>query len=94
MELKGTKGPLDTRKSSGTWSVTPVCLRLAALNPYHGCLGQKMAVFGSKLQRFVRAPPNLAPPTRADTVEFVAQNLDLARPHLGSRMAKVQPLSP
>ena len=34
MELEGTKGPLVTRKSSRTWSVAAVCLRLAVLNPY------------------------------------------------------------
>ena len=44
-----------------------------------------MAVFGPKLRRFGRAPPDLAPPARAATGEFLAQNLDLAR--LGSNMA-------
>ena len=34
VELEGTKGPLVTRKSSRTWSVPAVCLRLAVLNPY------------------------------------------------------------
>ena len=34
VELEGTKGPLVTRKSSRTWSVGAVCLRLAVLNPY------------------------------------------------------------
>ena len=38
-----------------------------------------MAVFGPKLRRFGRAPPNLAPPPRAATGEFLAENLDLAR---------------
>ena len=41
--------------------------------------GRKMAVFGPKLRRFGRAPPNLAPTPRAATSEFLAQNLDLAR---------------
>ena len=80
VELEGTKGPLVTRKSSRTWSVGAVCLRLAVLNPYWGCFGRKMAVFGPKLRRFGRAPPDLAPPPRAATGEFLAQNLDLARP--------------
>ena len=39
-----------------------------------------MAVFGPKLRIFGRAPPDLAPPPRAATGEFLAQNLDLARP--------------
>ena len=34
VELEGTKGPLVTRKSSRTWSVAAVCLRLVVLNPY------------------------------------------------------------
>ena len=38
-----------------------------------------MAVFGPELRRFGRAPPDLAPPPRAATGEFLAQNLDLAR---------------
>ena len=80
VELEGTKGPLVTRKSSCTWSVAAVCLHLAVLNPYYGCFGRKKAVFGSKLRRFERAPPDLAPPPRAATGEFLAQNLDLARP--------------
>ena len=80
VELEGTKGPLVTRKSSRTWNVAAVCLRLAVLNPYQGCFGRKMAVFGPKLRRFGRAPPDLAPPPRAATGEFLAQNLDLARP--------------
>ena len=39
-----------------------------------------MAVFGPKVRRFGRARPDLAPPPWAATAEFLAQNLDLARP--------------
>ena len=39
-----------------------------------------MAVFGPKLRRFGRAPPDLVPTPRAATGECLAQNLDLARP--------------
>ena len=39
-----------------------------------------MAVFGPKLRRFWGAPPELAPPPRAAIGEFLAQNLDFARP--------------
>ena len=39
----------------------------------NGCFWPK------KLRRFGRAPPDLAPTTRAATGEFPAQNLDLAR---------------
>ena len=80
VELEGTKGPLVTRKSSRTCSVAAVCLCLAVLNEFQGCFGRKMAVFGPKLRRFGRAPTDLAPTPRATTGEFLAQNLDLARP--------------
>ena len=48
--------------------------------PLPGLFWAKMAVFGPKLRRFGRAPPDLAPPPRAATGEFLAQNLDSARP--------------
>ena len=50
MELEGRKELVDTGKSSGTWSVPTVCLRLAVLNMFQGFFGPKMAVFGPKLQ--------------------------------------------
>ena len=50
MELEGRKGLVDTGKSSGTWSVPTVSLRLAVLNVFQGFFGPKMAVFGPKLQ--------------------------------------------
>ena len=80
MELKGIRGLFDTVKSSRTCSVATVSLRLGVWPGVKGFFGRKMAVFGPKLQRFGRAPPNLAPPPRAATCELLAQNLDLARP--------------
>ena len=80
VELKGTRELFDTVKSSRTWSVVPVSLRLGVSPGFWGDFGRKMAVFGPKVRRLGRAPPNLAPPPRAATGEFVAQNLDLARP--------------
>ena len=50
MELEGRKELVDTGKSSGTWSVPTVSLRLAVLNVFHGFFGPKMAVFGPKMQ--------------------------------------------
>ena len=79
MELKGTRGLFDTVKSGRTWSVATVSLRLAVVPCLGGYLGQKKAVFGPKLRRFGRAPPDLAPTPRATTGDFLAQNLDLAR---------------
>ena len=79
VELKGTRGLLDTAKSSRTWAVATVSLRLGVSPGFGGYFGRKMAVFGPKLRRSGRAPPDLAPPPRAATGEFLAQNLDLAR---------------
>ena len=50
MELEGGKELVDTGKSSRTWSVPTVSLRLAVLNVFQGFFGPKMAVFGPKLQ--------------------------------------------
>ena len=80
VQLKGTRGLFDTAKSSHTWCVGTVSLRLGVLPGFGGYFGRKMAIFGPKLRRFGRAPPNLAPPPQAATGEFLAQNLDLARP--------------
>ena len=80
VDLKGTRGLLDTAKSSRTCSVATVSLRLGVSRGFGGCFWRKMAIFGPKLRRFGRAPPDLAPPPRAATGEFLAQNLDLAMP--------------
>ena len=80
VELEGTRGLFDTAKSSGTWAVATVSLRLGVSPGFGGYFGRKMAVFGPKMRSFGRAPPDLAPPPRAATGEFLAQNLDLARP--------------
>ena len=50
MELEGRKELVDTEKSSRTWTVPTISLRLAILNVFEGFFGPKMAVFGPKLQ--------------------------------------------
>ena len=80
MELKGTRGLFDTAKASRTWVVATVCLRFGISPGFGNHFGRKMAVFGPNLRRLGRAPPDLAPPARAATGEFLAQNLDSARP--------------
>ena len=50
MELEGRKELVDMGKSSRTWSVPTISLRLAVLNVFQGFFGPKMAVFGPKLQ--------------------------------------------
>ena len=79
MELKGTRGLFDTVKSSLTCSVAIVSLRLRVSPRFGGYFGRKMAVFGPKLPRFGRAPTDLAPPPRAATGEFLAQNLGFGK---------------
>ena len=79
MELKGTRGLFDTVKSSRTWIVATVSLLFAVLTRFGGRFGPKKAVLGHKMCSFGRAPPDLAPPPRAATGEFLAENLNLAR---------------
>ena len=50
MELEGRKELVHTGKSSRTWSVPTVSLRLAVLNVFQGFFGPKMVVFDPKLQ--------------------------------------------
>ena len=80
MELKGTRELFDTVKSSRTCSVATVSLSLGVLPEFGGYFGRKLAVFGPKVCRFGRVPPDLTPPPRAATGEFLAQNSDLATP--------------
>ena len=67
VELQGTRGLFDTVKSSRTWGVATVFLLLGVVPGFGGYFGRKMAVFGPKLRRFGRAPPDLAPTPRAAT---------------------------
>ena len=66
MELEGRKELVDMGKSSRTWSVPTVSLRLAVLNVFQGFFGPKMAVFGPKLQflklRSATCEPRSRPP--------------------------------
>ena len=78
-ELGGNKELLVTVKSSRTWIVATVCFRLAVSTGFRGGFGPKKAVLGHEMRSFGRAPPDLAPPPRGATGEFLAQNLDLAR---------------
>ena len=80
MELKGTRGLFDTVKPRRACNVATGSLRLAVLTRFGGRFGPKKAVLGHKLRSFGRAPPNLAPPPRGATAEFLAIKLDLAWP--------------
>ena len=80
VQLKGNRGPLDTAKASCTCGVATVSLCLCVSLGLGGYLGRKVAVFGPKVRRFGRGPPDLASPPWPATGEFLAQTLDLARP--------------
>ena len=80
VELTGTRGLFDTAQSSRTWAIATVSLRLGVSPEFGGYFRRKMPVLGPKLRRFGRAPPDLAQLPRAAISEFLAQDLDLARP--------------
>ena len=80
MELEGKKGLLFTGQSRRMWVVPTVCRRLSVLTEFQGRFEPKKAILGNKMRSFGRAPPNLAPPPWGATGEFLAQNLDLAKP--------------
>ena len=75
MELEGRKGLVDTGKSSRTWSVPSVSLRLAVLNVFKGFFGPKMGVFGPKLQFLKLRSAACDSCFPAATVEFFAHTL-------------------
>ena len=78
MELEGKKGLLFTAQSRRTCSVRTGCCRLPVLTEFRGRFGPKKVVLGHKIRSFGRARPDLAPPPRGATGEFLAENLDLA----------------
>ena len=79
MELEGKKGLLVTGQSRRMSNVGTVCLHLAIFSGFREYFGPKKAVLGHKMRTFGRAPPDLGPPPRGATGDFLAQNLDLAR---------------
>ena len=91
VELKGTRGLFDTVKSSCTWSVATVSLRLGVLPGFWGLFWAKKgcfwpkncAVLGGHLQTWRPRPG--APP-----VSFRLRTWIWQGHHLGSRMARVE----
>ena len=71
MELEGRKDLVDSGKSSCTWNVPTVSLRLAVLNVFHAFLGPKMAVFGPKLQFFKLRSATCESRSRPPTLSFL-----------------------
>ena len=87
VELKGTRGLFDTVKSSRTWSVAAVCLRLGVSPGFGGYFGQKWlflaqnsADLGGHLPTWRHRP---GPPP----VSFWLKTWIWQGHHLGSKMA-------
>ena len=88
MQLQGNKGLFchEEVKAQGDYSN-----RLPSFGCFEWVLvlfWAKKGRFGAKMRSFGRAPPDLVPLPRGATGEFLAQILDLASHHLGSRMAR------
>ena len=85
MELEGRKELVDTGKSSRTWSVPTVSLRLAVLNVFQGFFGPKMAVFGPKLQflklRYATCESRSRPPLLSFLLKLCVIVLHIHRYH-------------
>ena len=79
VESHGNKGLFITGKSRRMWSVATISLYLAVLNGFQGRFGPKKADLWQNMRSSGRAPPDLPPSQWGTTVEFLAQNLDLAR---------------
>ena len=75
MELEGGKELVDTGKSSRTWSVPTVSLRLAVLNVFQGFFWPKNGCFWPCTAVFETEVRHLRIPFPAATVEFLAQTL-------------------
>ena len=85
MELEGRREVVDTGKSSRTWSVRTVSLRLAVLNVFHGFCGPKKDVFGPNLQflqmRFVTCESTSRPPPLSFSLKLCVIVLHTQRYH-------------
>ena len=80
MELKGTRGLFDTVKSSRTWSVATVFLRLGVSPGFGGYFGRKWLFLHKTAHTWEGTSLAWRHRPGAATGEFSAQNLDLARP--------------
>ena len=59
-------------------ATVPLCLSVLIGFSYY--FAAEKAFLWHTMRSFGRAPPDLAPPARGTSAEFLAQNLDLARP--------------
>ena len=90
VELKGTRGLFDTAKSSRTWSVATVSLRLAFRAGFGAVFGQKRLFWGTKCAVLGGHLPTWRPQPGAPPVSFWFKTWIWQGHHLGSRMARVE----
>ena len=83
MELQGNKELFVT----GQWKAHVQCSNCFLLFVHFEWVSRpflaKKGCFGAESAQFWEGTPDLAPPTRGASGEFLAQNLDLARPPPG-----------
>ena len=77
--VRGHQGSLGHQKVKPHVQCSSRLPSFVFFEPLLGLFWAKNGCFWPKLRRYGRAPPHLAPPARAATVEFLAQNLDFAR---------------
>ena len=86
VELKGTRGLLDTGKSSRTWSEPPFSFVWAFCAGFGAVFGEKWLLLAQNCADLGGHLPTWRPRPVARPGEFLAQNLDLGKGHhLGSK---------
>ena len=87
VELKGTRGLLDTVKSSRTWSVATISLRLGVSPGFGGYFGRKWLFLAQNCADLGGHLPTWRPRPGAPPVSFWLKTWIWQGHHLGSKMA-------
>ena len=90
VQLKGTRGLLDTVKSSCTWGVATISLRLGVLPEFWAILGEKWLFLAQNCADLGGHLPTWRPRPGPPPVSFWLKTWIWQGHHLGSRMAKVE----
>ena len=90
VQMKGTKELFDTLKSSRTWSVAAVSLRLGVSAGFGGCFERKMAVFAQNCADLGGHLPTWRHRPGPPPVSFWLKTWIWQSHHLGCRMAKIE----
>ena len=87
VELKGTRGLCDTVKSSRTWSVAAVCLRLGVSPGFGGYFGRKWLFLAQNSADLGEHRPTWSHRPGPPLVSFWLKTRIWQGHHLGSKMA-------